>query len=73
MSKAVTWINLIINRACVSYGFPHLIKNGYDLLFCCVFVNFFNFAFNFDMLHSLATAYRFVPQIVTNTDQTVAG
>ena len=39
-SKAVTWINLVTNTACVSYGFPHLIINILRSVVLLFFVNF---------------------------------
>ena len=61
LSETVTY------TACVSYGFPNLIKNyGNDLLFFC-FCEIFNFIFNFVMRHYWAKAYLFMPQIAGYT------
>ena len=39
MSNVVTWINPIINKACVSYGFLHLIENWLQSVVLLLFVN----------------------------------
>ena len=39
MSNIVTWINPIINKACVSYGFLHLIENWLQSVVLLFFVN----------------------------------
>ena len=39
ISKIVTWIIPIINKACVSYGFRHLIKNWLQSVVLLLFVN----------------------------------
>ena len=39
MSRVVTWINPIIIKACVSYGFLHLVKNWLQSVILLLFVN----------------------------------
>ena len=72
MSKAVTWINPIINTACVCYGFHHLNIRLQSVV--SVFCEFFNFTYNFARLHHWATAYMYLQCIcAANGDTILAG
>ena len=61
MSKAVTWINHFINTECVSSP-----ENVVTICCVSVFCEFFNFNFNFAMLHDWPTVYMY--QCASNGD-----